>query len=62
MTIGFGHLIQVFTCDRRGMESKSKKNRHYQIEKKEIQKTKTLKNDQMQGRCFEMCPTSEIAL
>ena len=51
---------------RRGMESKnnpkSKKNRHYQIEKKEIQKTKTLKNDQMQGRCFEMCPTSEIAL
>ena len=41
---------------------KSKKNRHYQIEKKEIQITKTLKNDQMQGRCFEMCPTSEIDL
>ena len=44
------------------MESKSKKNRHYQIQKKEIQKTKTLKNDQIQGRCFEMCPTSEVAL
>ena len=44
------------------MESKSKINRHYQIEKKEIQKAKALKNDQMQGRCFEMCPTSEIAL
>ena len=43
-------------------DSKPKKNRHYQIGKKETQKTKTLKNDQIQGRCFEMCPASEIAL